>query len=94
MNRKLKIAEVTFAAAGAVSFAASWTLNYWLWQVMPTQPDIPKGFVIPMVAHGRILYLSSTYDLIYKGLFWGGLLLFLCAVLIDFYKDPFNRRRS
>jgi hypothetical protein len=92
MNRKLKIAEVTFAAAGAILFAASWILNYWMWQVMPIQPDMQSGFVIPMIVHGRIVYLSSIYDFTYKVLFWGGLILFLCAVVIDIYKDPFNRR--
>lgn len=59
---------------------------------MPIQPDFQSGFVVPMIAHGRILYLSSMYDLLYKMLFWGGLVLFLGAVIIDFYKDPFNRR--
>jgi hypothetical protein len=92
MNRKLKIAEVTFAAAGAILFAASWILNYWMWQVMPIQPDMQSGFVTPMIVHGRIVYLSSIYDFTYKVLFWGGLILFLCAVVIDIYKDPFNRR--
>ena len=61
---------------------------------MPTQPDLQSGFVIPMIAHGRILYVSSIYDLAYKMIFWGGLILFLCAVVIDFYKDPFNRHSS
>jgi hypothetical protein len=90
----MKIVEVALAAVGALLFAASWILNYWMWQVMPIRPDLQSGFVIPMIAHGRILYVSSIYDLTYKVLFWGGLILFLCAVVIDFYKDPFNRRSS
>jgi hypothetical protein len=90
----MKFVEVIFATAGALLFAASWVLNYWMWQVMPIQPDLQTGFVIPMIAHGRILYVSLVYDLTSKTFFWGGLILFLCAVVIDFYKDPFNRRSS
>jgi hypothetical protein len=33
---------------------------------------------------------SNFYDLIYKLLFFGGLGVSLCAVIIDFHKDPFN----
>jgi hypothetical protein len=90
MIKRLRIAEVALAIVGAVSFGASWLLNYWMWQEMPRAPE--GSFVVPMINHGVTIYLSRTYSTLYDVLFWGGLALFGCAILIDFYKDPFGRR--
>jgi hypothetical protein len=90
MEKRLRIVELAFAIAGAGFFAASWIMNYWMWQVMPTHPDLDRGFVILMINHGRTIYLSLFYSVTHTVLFWSGLALFLCAVIIDFYKDPFN----
>ena len=92
MAKNLRLAEVAFAIAGVVLFGASWGMSFWLWKEMPTQPDAAQGFTFPMIIHGRTIYLSSAYNLFYHALFWGGLVLFFCAVLIDAYKDPFNWR--
>lgn len=92
MGKKLRIAELVFAVAGGTVFFLSWIMNFWLWKAMPTQPDIGRGFTIPMINHGRTIYLTPLYNIVYSTLFWGGLTLFLLAVLIDFYKDPFNWR--
>jgi len=90
MKKKLKIAEVAFVVAGASIFVASWIMSYWMWKTMPTRPE--GDFVIPMINHGRTIYLSLIYSVLFNALFWGGLTLVACAVLIDFYKDPFNWR--
>jgi hypothetical protein len=92
MREKLRVAEMAFAIAGVASFSTSWIMSYWLESAMPTRPDVELRFRIPMIIHGRTIYLSSFYDGLYNTLFWGGLALFVCAVLIDFYGDPFSSR--
>ena len=61
---------------------------------MPIQPDLQSGYVFPIITNGKTLYLSLIYYVAYRTLFWGGLILFLCAVIIDFYKDLFNRLKG
>lgn len=83
---------MSLAAIGLLSYAASWIMNYWMWQVMPTHADPESGYIIPMIVRGRTLYLSSFYHITYKVVLFGSLLIFLCSVIIDFYVDPFQRR--
>lgn len=90
--KKLRIAEIVFAIAGAVAFGSSWLMNFWLWKAMPTKPNVEQGFTIPMINHGQTIYLTPFYSGLYDILFWGGLALFVCAVVVDFYLDPFNWR--
>ncbi len=92
LGGKVRILELVLAIIGAITFASSWILSMWLWKAMPIQPDSVRGFIIPMIIHGRTIYLNTSFDTMHKSLFWGGLALFAIAVLIDFYKDPFNWR--
>jgi len=94
MKRSLKIAETLLAASGMLSFLVSWVMGFWLRETMPTQADSKFGYTIPIIMNGRTIYLNPFYDILHTALFWGGLLLFFCAALIDFHKDPFDRNRS
>jgi len=88
----MKILELILAISGASAFCLSWMLSLWFWKTMPTQPDAGGGFVIPMINHGRTIYISEIYSIAYYVLFWGGIGVLFAAVLIDFYKDPFGWR--
>ena len=90
----MKIIELTLALAGIAAYCLSWALSFWLWKAMPTQPDSIAGFTVPMIIHGRTIYLNTLFNVIYNSLFWGGLALFFIAVLIDSYKDPYNWRSN
>jgi|SRR5271154_7497978 len=92
MDQKWKFAEVALAMAGVAVFGSGWLMGFWLWKAMPTQPIVDQGFTIPTIIHGQTIYLTSLIALTYNYLFWGGFALFFGAVLIDFYKDPFNWR--
>ena len=92
MKKHIKIIESALAVFSVFLFSMSWLMSYWLWQEMPMRENVESGYTIEEVIHGRTVYLNSIYDIIYITLFWGGPLLFFCAVLIDFYKDPFDRR--
>lgn len=59
---------------------------------MPTHPDVERGFTFSIIIHGQTVYFSSYYDTAYKALFWGAPTLFAPAMVIDFYKEPFNQR--
>ena len=91
MKKTFKIAEAISAFIAVIAFYAGWLLSMWMSVNLPT---IPTGdFVIPMIIHGKTIYLSPTYNAAHKLLFWGSMVLFGCAACIDFYKDPFERRR-
>ena len=92
MDQKLKFTEVALAFAGVAVFGLGWLMGFWLWGAMPTQPIVDEGFTIPTIIHGRTIYMNSFYALAYNCLFYGGFVLFFCAVFIDFYKDPFKWR--
>jgi hypothetical protein len=92
MEKTLRIAELILAIAGVCLFSLSWVMNLWMWQAMPTHLDLANGFVTPMILNGRMIYVPQIYALIQVWLFWAGLALFLCAAIIDVYKDPFRRR--
>jgi hypothetical protein len=93
MRKALRAAELALAFGGALSFAASWLMRFWMDRVMPTHPDPQTGFVIPMISHGQTIYISWAYDFAFTLLAWVGATLFLAAVIIDFYKDPFDRQK-
>ena len=59
---------------------------------MPTQPDALPGFMIPMILHGQIVYVSNFYSWIYNLLFWEHFGFFIFAAAIDVHMDPFYRR--
>lgn len=92
MGKVLKIVELTFAIVGVCLFSLSWVMALWMWQVMPTHVDPANGFVVPMTLNGRTIFVPSNYAFLQSWLRWGGLSLFLCAVLIDVYKNPFRWR--
>ena len=92
MEKKLRVIEMACAIAGCTFYSLTWIMSFWLWKAMPIHPDIEQNFAIPMIIHGRTIYLSNFYNNVYNTLLWGGGMLFFVAALIDFYKDPFNRR--
>jgi hypothetical protein len=92
MEKTLRFVEVVLTIVGGTAFLSSWVMNFLLWQSMPVRPNPEEGFALPMIVHGRTVYLSTLYYILYYSMFWGGLALFFCAALIDFYKDPFKRR--
>ncbi len=92
MGKRLRVVEMACVIAGFVLFGTSWVMSFWLWRAMPTQADVAGGFIVPMITHGRTVYLTRFCDIVNHALFGGGLALFFCAVLIDARKNPFNRR--
>jgi hypothetical protein len=49
---------------------------------------------VPLIVHGRTVYLSQFHAAADSIAMWGGLALFFVAGLIDFYKDPYQWRRK
>jgi len=82
--------EVWLAIFAVLSFLAAWTLSFWLREAMPQRPE--ADFVVPMIIHGRTIYVTWSLNALFHVPFWGSFAMFAGAVLIDFYKDPFNRR--
>lgn len=92
MNKYLRLAETIMAFLGGVLFGSLLVMAIWLRGAMPTQPDPQYGFIIPLIVNGRTIYLTRFYEIVHSVLFWGAVLSFFIAVLIDFYKDPFGRK--
>jgi hypothetical protein len=84
--------EAALASTGVLMFACSWAWSFWFWREMPRHPNIASGHTITETAHGATVYLNLIWHWLYRIFFWGGLIMFFSAALIDFYKDPFQRR--
>jgi hypothetical protein len=86
--------EAGLASSSFLTFAFNWMLSFWLWKEMPRLPDPLTGYTIAIVMKGVTVYLNPTYWFVFYGSFWGSMLAFFGAVLIDFYKNPFQWRRK
>ena len=92
--KRWRILEVGFGIAAFVMFSCSWAWSFWFWKEMPRRTDATIGYSIPETVHGVTVYLSSSWYVMYHVMFWGGLLMGFVVALIDFYKDPFERRAN
>jgi len=91
MIKVLRIAEVACIIVGSIFFGVSWTMGFWIFYHMPTQPDAARGFTIPMIVYGHTIYATVVAYILDHALFWAGLGLAFCGGIIEIYKDPFNR---
>ena len=89
-----RVLEQFLGIGGATIWFASVLLSFWFWHSMPISPNEESGFVIPVINHGRTVYLNTVFEYLYEACFWGGMLLFLSAAVIDVRRNPFRWRRT
>jgi hypothetical protein len=89
--RRWRVLEFGLANTALWTFFCTLVLSWYFWAKMPTQPDAQTGHINAMIIHGRTVYLTSLLYWVDQGLFWGSLLIFFIAALIDMHKDPFQR---
>ena len=93
-RKSWRILEQLLGMGGAAIWCVSVLLSFWFWHSMPTSPNEEGGFVIPMINHGRTVYLTATFEYLYEACFWGGMLMFFSAAVIDLHKNPFGWQRT
>jgi hypothetical protein len=65
--------------------------SFWFEGAMPTAPDPVQGYIIPIIIHGRTVYLPSLYQTLRTVALVLGLMLVCVAAVIDYRKDPHRR---
>jgi hypothetical protein len=78
--------------AALCAFGCFWCVRLWLWANAPRLPEDAAGITMPLQGGGAIFYVTYNLDWVLTALIWFSAVAFGCAVLIDFYVDPFHRR--
>jgi hypothetical protein len=75
--------EWALAIAATCSLLAFWGLEVWFLKISPKSKDPALGAIYPIDWHWTTIFVTAVQELASNTLFWGAVVLFLVALIIE-----------